>query len=201
MKGAIKIVTELKLPNLAERFNNILEVSHSGSSLYIISLNAFLISRGFFILVWIQERLLKETIGTKLLPSNNVNSDSSVKAEVDVSRILTLPGSGKTSEPVAVLQSSKLSSPSFVRKGKKEEPAKVENGEVVKKQARILDNKGLVNNVGQLKNVGEVKNEGEVKKVGEVNLRSSNPFAKSSNNQERSLLDWLKKTKKNDSAK
>lgn len=47
VKGAIKIVTELKLPNLAERFNNILEVSHSGSSLYIISLNAFLISHGF----------------------------------------------------------------------------------------------------------------------------------------------------------
>lgn len=29
VKGAIKLVTALKLPNLAERFNNILEVSFS----------------------------------------------------------------------------------------------------------------------------------------------------------------------------
>uniref|UniRef100_A0A5B7B1E7 Putative WD repeat and HMG-box DNA-binding protein 1 n=1 Tax=Davidia involucrata TaxID=16924 RepID=A0A5B7B1E7_DAVIN len=175
VKGAIKLVTALKLPNLAERFNTILE-----------------------------ERLLNETGGTTALQFTNSNcEEASIKADV-VSKTFTSTESSKTSEPIIIpLPSQKLSCPLFTKKGISEESSKAGKVKVKEKHTGKLNNIGEVNNIGVLKNAGGVKNVGEAKKVSEVNEvqlhRPSNPFAKSSNNQEKSsLFDSLKKMKKID---
>lgn len=170
VRGAIRLVTALKLPNLAERFNIILE-----------------------------ERLLKETMET---PVTNLNSDTKIKADV-FAKTCTSPEISKPVEPVIQLSSEKLSTPCFTKKQIIEEPVKAGKTKIDQKQTAKLENKGVV--VAESKNGGDLKNVGQVKKVGEVNQaqnhRPSNPFAKSSNNQEKSsLLDSLKKMK-NDNKK
>ncbi|KAI3761259.1 hypothetical protein L1987_51671 [Smallanthus sonchifolius] len=153
VRGAIKLVTAMKLPNLAERFNTILE-----------------------------ERLLKQEAKETLLKET-----TNPKTDNDTSKVFTSPKIFKAPEPVNETQSSQLSSPSFVKKQKTEEPAKVVKLSEPKSTTKS-ENKGPVK-----KNIGEV-NQAEVQ-------RSSNPFARSSNNQEKaSLLDSLKKMKKSESA-
>ncbi|PWA90383.1 transducin family protein / WD-40 repeat family protein [Artemisia annua] len=161
VRGAIKLVTTLKLPNLAERFNTILE-----------------------------ERLLKEATET-MLKETTEKKDTLPKTNGDTIKTFTSPEISKAREPVNELKSPQLTSPSFVKKKATQEPAKV--GKVLEpKETTKPDLKALVN-----KNVADLK-EGEVKQV-EVQ-RSSNPFAKSSKNQEKgSLLDSLKMLKKNES--
>ncbi|KAK9278760.1 hypothetical protein L1049_028337 [Liquidambar formosana] len=173
VKGAIKLVTALKLPNLAERFNGILE-----------------------------ERLLKEAKGNIAIPLLNSNRAASITADVAGSKTLTSTESSKISEPPISVPPPKLSSPMFTKKAKFQEGAKVKMEKLEQNRTAIAENIGKVKNVEQEKKAGEVHNVGEVKKAGEMNQvqfhRSSNPFAKSSsNNQEKSsLFDSLKK--KND---
>lgn len=46
VRGAIKIVTSLKLPNLAERFNSILEVSFQFSTLSLLHISTRVVHIG-----------------------------------------------------------------------------------------------------------------------------------------------------------
>ncbi|KAI3777496.1 hypothetical protein L1987_47296 [Smallanthus sonchifolius] len=153
VRGAIKLVTAMKLPNLAERFNTILE-----------------------------ERLLKQEAKETILKET-----TNPKTDINTSKAFTSPEIFKAPEPVNEIQSGQLSSPSFVKKQKTEEPAKAVKVSEPKSTTKS-ENKGSMK-----KNIGEV-NQVEVQ-------RSSNPFARSSNNQEKaSLLDSLKKMKKGESA-
>ncbi|CAK9147891.1 unnamed protein product [Ilex paraguariensis] len=161
VKGAIKLVTALKLPNLAERFNTILE-----------------------------ERLLSETMENTVPPHTNLNSDTNIKNDVAATKTFTSPESARPSEPVIPLPSQKFSY-SYAKKEKLEDLAKAGKAKTEQKQ------NGKLENAGEVKNVGEIK----VREVNQVQShRPLNPFAKSSNNQEKSsLLDSLKKMKKIDS--
>ncbi|KAI3759231.1 hypothetical protein L6452_06888 [Arctium lappa] len=156
VRGAIKLVTALKLPNLAERFNTILE-----------------------------ERLIKEAMESISVKETIERGDTKTHTSQE---------SSKAPEPVIELQSEQLSSPSFVKK-KTTEPVKevqLSSPSFVKK--KTIEEAGKVSKSENNKGVVVKKNVGEV----EVH-RSSNPFAKSSGNQERtSLLDSLKKMKKKD---
>ncbi|KAL9998133.1 putative transcription factor WD40-like family [Helianthus debilis subsp. tardiflorus] len=166
VRGAIKLVTAMKLPNLAERFNSILEER-------LLKQEA-------------KETILKETTELKVTDTNTSKAtESKNAADTNMSKTFTTPDVFKAPEPVNAIQSVPLSSPSFVKKKKTEEPAKVVNVAEPKSSTKS-ENNGLLK-----KNIGEVKQvEGQ---------RSTNPFAKSSNNQEKtSLLDSLKKMKKND---
>ncbi|XP_059644815.1 protein ENHANCER OF LHP1 1 [Cornus florida] len=176
VKGAIKLVTALKLPNLAERFNTILE-----------------------------QRMLNETSGITAIPLPTSNYDTAIKADAVISnKTFSSTERGSTSESVIPLPSEKSSSPPFTKRGTSEEPAKAGKVKLEQNHTAKLDKVGESKNVGGQKNAREVKNAEEPKKLGEVNLvepiRPSNPFAKSSNNQEKSsLFDSLKKSKKLDS--
>ncbi|KAF8399240.1 hypothetical protein HHK36_015105 [Tetracentron sinense] len=145
VKGAIKLVTALKLPVLAERFNGILE-----------------------------ERLLNETMGTTACPNSNI--DASLTNEVEAHKFIHVVENKIASESAIPLPSPKFSSPLFSKKEKREESAKV----VVEK----TPNRTVV-----VENIKEDANH--------VQFRPSNPFAKASNNQEKSsLFDSIKKMKK-----
>ncbi|KAK1422282.1 hypothetical protein QVD17_25282 [Tagetes erecta] len=153
VRGAIKLVTAMKLPNLAERFNTILE-----------------------------ERLLKQE-AKETTPKETTHH----KTEVDTNKPFTLPDTFKAPEPVNESPSVQLSSHSFVKKKKTEEPAKV---------AKVTEPKSTT----KPENNGLVKN--NINEVSQVQVqKKTNPFAKSSNNQEKaSLLDSLKRMQKNDNA-
>ncbi|KDP31399.1 hypothetical protein JCGZ_11775 [Jatropha curcas] len=141
VKGAIKLVTALKLPNLAERFNSILE-----------------------------ERLLnesKENLNRPLINSSNIVLHST---NVTVSKTLDLSGQSKS----IPLSAPKLSAPLI--KQEKEESSDVNqtaNGET---------NKEKVKNAGNASIFGQTKI-AELSKV-KPQQRLSDPFLKSSNNQE-----------------
>ena len=143
-----------------------------------------------FCFSFFQERLLKEATET-MLKETTEKKDTLPKTNGDTIKTFTSPEISKAREPVNELKSPQLTSPSFVKKKAIQEPAKV--GKVVEpKETTKLNLKALVN-----KNVTDLK-AGEVKQV-EIQ-RSSNPFAKSSKNQETgSLLDSLKMLKKNES--
>lgn len=149
VRGAIKLVTALKLPNLAERFNTILE-----------------------------ERLLKEATEIMVKESTTEKETVPKTTNLDTTKTFTSQETVKASESLNELKSGQLTSPSFVKKKTTEE-------ELVKvKETPKIENKGLVK-----------------KSNGELTQRSNNPFAMSSNNREKSsLLDSLKKFKKNESA-
>lgn len=144
--------------------------------------------------VSLQERLLKETTETTVIA--NTNSDASMKAaDVLDTKTLTSPEIFKKSENIInPLSSENLSFPLFNSAAK----AGKEKSEQ-KQPAKLEDATGAVNNLGgDSKNVGEVKKGGEVNRIQQTH-RPSNPFAKTTNNQERSsLLDSLKKMKKTD---
>ncbi|XP_057952371.1 protein ENHANCER OF LHP1 1 [Malania oleifera] len=170
VKGAIKLATALKLPNLAERFSSILE-----------------------------ERMLNETIGVEAIQPTISNCGTSIRSDVN-SKNSQLPEYSKTSEPLTPLFSPKLSTPMFVKKGKSQ-VAEDGKEKTEQKQTENVVNRE-VQNLGVVKSSGEANSVTDVK-VGEVchvqNHRPSNPFAKSSNNQEKSsLFDSIKKMKKID---
>ncbi|XP_065879625.1 protein ENHANCER OF LHP1 1 [Euphorbia lathyris] len=143
LKGAIKLVTVLKLPNLAERFNTIYE-----------------------------ERLLKESKETQNGCSiANSNSVVPVTANDTVSKTLTSSGKTETSEPSTSLSSQKLSAPSFIKKMNKHEKENTD-----KNQSASGKTEGNVNNMEQVKITGEM---GKLQ-----SQRPSNPFVKSSNDEE-----------------
>ncbi|EYU38153.1 hypothetical protein ABFS82_04G141100 [Erythranthe guttata] len=150
VRGAIKLVTALKLPNLAERFNNILE-----------------------------EKMLSETVGKTALP--NSSSMCNVSTKHDVS---SAPDISKTSQGVSAPPMHTFPSTSSIRKQKADE------GNGKNEQNHIVASEKTTS-------VVETK---KVTKVNQINpTRPSNPFAKSSSNQENSsLFDSLKKMKKPD---
>ncbi|WCJ35786.1 transducin family protein / WD-40 repeat family protein [Euphorbia peplus] len=149
LKGAIKLVTVLKLPNLAERFNTIYE-----------------------------ERLLKESKETQN-GCSTANPDSAVPvtANVTVSKTLTSSGKTETSEPSTSLSSPKLSAPSFIKKVNKFEKENSDKNQTA--SGKIEGNSSGVN----MNNMGQVKIAGEMAKL-QSSQRPSNPFFKSSNDQD-----------------
>lgn len=169
VKGAIKLVTALKLPNLAERFNIVLE-----------------------------ERLLNEAKGTKQTTLPNSSIDAPVMANVAVSKTLASSETSKTSETVLSSSSPKLTAPLFTKKAKSQEGAKVGIKKTEQNQTMLLDDIGKGKKVEEVKNAGEMSqiqtnrpsnlfikssNNQEVTKVGENQVQShrpSNPFLKSS---------------------
>lgn len=95
----------------------------------------------------------------------------------------------KTSEQVAPVSSPNLFTPSFLKKRRAQEGAIVGKEQPEQEQTVNVGNRRLERNLGEGKKVGEVP---QVQP-----LRPSNPFAKSSTNQEKSsLLDSIKKMKK-----
>ncbi|PSS08331.1 WD repeat and HMG-box DNA-binding protein like [Actinidia chinensis var. chinensis] len=121
VKGAIKLVTTLKLPNLAERFNSILE-----------------------------ERLLNEnTVPTAMLLTNS-HTYTTVKPDTLVNKPFTLMESRKTSEPAIPSTSQMLSSPSSIKK-ETPESAKPGKVNLEHKKSAKLENTGVVKNEGELK--------------------------------------------------
>lgn len=159
MKGAIKLVTALKLPNLAERFNSILE-----------------------------ERLVNESKGTYKSPLLNSNDRASLTADAAISKTMaTSIGKNETPEPSIAFSSPTLSSPLFIKKANKQEHEKsYQNQTVNAKTSMEPSNAEKVKSAENVIGV-EVKMTGEVLKV--QSQRPSNPFLKSSNNQETSKKD------------
>ncbi|KAF2321379.1 hypothetical protein GH714_040967 [Hevea brasiliensis] len=177
VKGAIKLVTALKLPNLAERFNSILE-----------------------------ERLLnesKETLNHSLLNSSSVVS---TRADVKDSKTFSSSGKSETLEPGIPLSSPQLSAPLFIKKVNNHESEKSDPSHAANKEtdldvgnAEKLKNAGNVNSVGQVKIAEVLKvqsqrpanpfvrsaNNQETEKKENVNQvksqRPANPFKKPQN--------------------
>ncbi|XWS60390.1 hypothetical protein CRYUN_Cryun07bG0032400 [Craigia yunnanensis] len=177
VRGAIQLATALKLPILAERFNNILE-----------------------------ERLGNKTVVSNTsLPSSK--RGLSVKADLAVSKALTATGRSEISEPIVSSSSAKLSAPLFTKKVKSSDrvefgkqktdgdnqTANLEDSREVKDADKNAGPRHA-NSVKEVKNLQtqrpskpfvKLPNNQEVKKVGEVTeLQSqspSNPFFKSSN--------------------
>lgn len=196
VKGAIKLVTALKLPNLAERFNAILE-----------------------------ERMNKETTGGKISASTELKGDNSFNAHAALTKSHVRAESSKRleSQDSPSLNSLALS---HTKKRPLEEPIKDVNVESENAKARKLEMAREFKNAFDMKNVKKVKDEkdkvdevknarkaDELKNANEVEdaqdkngeaykvtaQRPSNPFAKSSNNKPNtSLFDSLKKTVKAD---
>ncbi|KAK7845380.1 wd repeat and hmg-box dna-binding protein 1 [Quercus suber] len=175
VKGAIKLVTALKLPNLAERFNSVLE-----------------------------ERLINEATGMKQTTRPSSSGDAPVVANVSVSKSLVSSETSKTSETVISSSSPKLTAPLFTKKAKSQEGAKGGIKKTEQNQTTLLDDIDKEQKVDEVKNAGEARkigemsqiqtdrpsnqfikssNKQEVKKVGENQVQShrpSNPFLKSS---------------------
>ncbi|CAK7323182.1 unnamed protein product [Dovyalis caffra] len=126
MKGAIKLVTALKLPNLAERFNSILE-----------------------------ERLLNESKETHKTPVMNSNGSASLTADAAVSStILTSTGKNETPEPSIAFSSPTLSAPLFIKKANKQEREKGDQNQTANaKTSMETSNAEKVKNAGNVKSV------------------------------------------------
>ncbi|KAJ8752330.1 hypothetical protein K2173_003966 [Erythroxylum novogranatense] len=168
LKGAIKLVTALKLPNLAERFNNILE-----------------------------ERLLSESKGTTSLlnsdAGNSLIADVGVNKSLTDSRSetlelgiqlkpLPLTGSSGMSEPGITLPFPKLSAPLFTKKLKNSEKEKTDQDQIVKLESGTkLVHSEKVDNGGNV-NSTEGKIVGQLLKL--HSQHPPNPFSKTSNNEE-----------------
>ncbi|KAL0463724.1 UNVERIFIED_CONTAM: hypothetical protein Slati_0260000 [Sesamum latifolium] len=87
VRGAIKLVTALKLPNLAERFSSILE-----------------------------EKLLSETSGNMVLPDRKSNCNGSIQHDVAPVKLFTAPEISQKSEGIVPSPKHTLPSTSFARK-------------------------------------------------------------------------------------
>ncbi|KAL0430000.1 UNVERIFIED_CONTAM: hypothetical protein Sradi_0626000 [Sesamum radiatum] len=170
VRGAIKLVTALKLPNLAERFSSILE-----------------------------EKLLSETSGNMLLPDRKSNCNGSIQHDVAAVKLFTVPEISQKSEGIVPSPTHTLPSTSFASKRNGEEPCKDRHGNSIQGQIMTLGKATDLKTAVKLK-ADEVQSLGETKavKVDQLHFsRPSNPFAKSANNQESSsLFDSLKKMKK-----
>lgn len=120
-----------------------------------------------------------------------------------MSKTLTSSHGSKPSQPVIPLPSPHLSSPFFIKKAKLQEGAKVGNEKVEQSRTTTLENTGKVKNLAEINSTETAKNQGETSvgemKNGSGNHRPTNPFAKSSSNEEKSsLFDAIKKMKKTD---
>ncbi|KAL5749016.1 hypothetical protein ACOSQ2_026313 [Xanthoceras sorbifolium] len=169
VQGAIKLVTKLKLPNLAERFNSILE-----------------------------ERLLSETKDVFNTSFLNSNGDVFTRGDVAVSKASTSNERSEISEPAIPLPSVKLSAPLFKKKAKSCDGIKPGKEITHDNQAAHLEIIREVKNIEESVNAEVVKtniqskypsnslnNEQQVNKTAEMNQgqppqRPSNPFFKSS---------------------
>ncbi|KAL6552609.1 hypothetical protein OROHE_007973 [Orobanche hederae] len=169
VRGAIKLVTALKLPNLADRFTNILE-----------------------------EKLLDEAAGNMLLADSKRNCNGSIKHNAASTKLVTAPEISKTSEGIVASPIHVLPSTSSISEQNTDGPSKYRNGKSVQNQTMPsvetvdLRMTGTLN-ASEMHNLGEPK---KFKKVEQLNFgRPSNPFAKSSNKESCSLFDSLKKKK------
>ncbi|XP_010257868.1 PREDICTED: WD repeat and HMG-box DNA-binding protein 1 [Nelumbo nucifera] len=176
VKGAIKLVSALKLPILAERFNSILE-----------------------------ERLLKETMGAPAIS----NSTSGAAFKNIEAHALPMTTRNRASEPVNPLPQSKLSSPPITKQEKLQEGIKI--GQKIESNKTSLPPPKLpspASNQEKSEEKSRVREKPEPSKTVAVGNktegidqlpfnRPTNPFAKTSSNQEKgSLLDSIKKMKK-----
>ncbi|XP_038687193.1 WD repeat and HMG-box DNA-binding protein 1-like isoform X2 [Tripterygium wilfordii] len=164
LEGAIKLATRLKLPKLAEEFNNILE-----------------------------ERLLNKSKGPLPTPLPNPNGNVNTAADVAVSKTTSSERS-KKAEPPTPSVSPKLSAPLFVRKGIKPVKEngcqnRSADGEGSKDVNEIEKVAGDMSGVEEVKKVSNPflkssSSEEKAKKSVEINQvkaqRPSNPFLKSS---------------------
>ncbi|KAF3437994.1 hypothetical protein FNV43_RR20750 [Rhamnella rubrinervis] len=156
VRGAIKLVTVLKLPNLAERFNSILE-----------------------------ERMQNESKGTMQTNFPNSNGNASFKNDIALSKTSTSTERSVPSVTDLTLSSPKLSAPLFTKKAKTqvttEKPELNHTAMVndVGKVKRIEE----VKNAGKLNNEGEAKKAGEMQQL--QSHPPNNPFSKPLNNQEK----------------
>ncbi|KAL2234885.1 WD repeat and HMG-box DNA-binding protein 1 [Sesamum indicum] len=170
VRGAIKLVTALKLPSLAERFSSILE-----------------------------EKLLSETSGNTVLPDRKSNCNGSIQHDVASVKLFTAPEISQKSEGVVPSPTHTLPSTSLSSKQNGEEPCKDRHGNNIQCQTTTLGKATDLKTAVKLK-ADEVHSLGETKamKVDQLHFsRPSNPFAKSASNQESSsLFDSLKKMKK-----
>ncbi|KAL0396910.1 UNVERIFIED_CONTAM: hypothetical protein Scaly_0139400 [Sesamum calycinum] len=170
VRGAIKLVTALKLPNLAERFSSILE-----------------------------EKLLSETSGNAVLPDRKFNCNGSIQHDAASVKLFTAPEISQKSEGIVPSPTHTLPSTSFASKRNGEEPCKDRHGNSIQGQTTTLGKATDLKTAVKLK-ADDVQSLGETKtvKVDQLHFsRPSNPFAKSASNQESSsLFDSLKKMKK-----
>ncbi|XP_015883273.3 protein ENHANCER OF LHP1 1 [Ziziphus jujuba] len=159
VKGAIKLVTVLKLPNLAERFNSILE-----------------------------ERMLIESKGTMQTILPNSKGNASIKNDIATSMTSTSTERSKPSEIDFSLSSSKLSAPLFTKKAKLE-GNKVDAEKTERNHTSMINDIGKVKKIEDMKAAGKSNNAVEVKNVGEIlqaqSHRPNNPFSNSLNNQDK----------------
>ncbi|CAN4088315.1 unnamed protein product [Withania somnifera] len=182
VKGAIKLVTALKLPNLAERFNAILE-----------------------------ERMNNETTGVTILASAELKGDTSFNAHAALTKSHVTVESSKRLESrdspslnllAPLMKKRSLEEPN------KDVNVEAENGiarklEMARKFRSAKKVKDEKDKADEVKNEEKLENANEVEdavqaKNGEANKvmaqLSSNPFARSSNNkQDTSLFASLKK--------
>ncbi|KAK4383334.1 hypothetical protein Sango_2786500 [Sesamum angolense] len=170
VRGAIKLVTALKLPNLAERFSSILE-----------------------------EKLLSETSGNAVLPDRKFNCNGSIQHDAASVKLFTAPEISQKSEGIVPSPTHTLPSTSSASKRNGEEPCKDRHGNSIQGQTTTLGKATDLKTAVKLK-ADDVQSLGETKtvKVDQLHFsRPSNPFAKSASNQESSsLFDSLKKMKK-----
>ncbi|XP_062116825.1 protein ENHANCER OF LHP1 1 [Humulus lupulus] len=160
VRGAIKLVTVLKLPNLAERFNSILE-----------------------------ERLLNESKGTmhSIFPSSTRHASAK---DVAFPKISSSSERSNPLEPDCQSSPPKLSAPLFTKKAKLQGAKVEEGKAEANQTAKLDDiGKGKkIEEVKTVAKVNPIIT-GELKKVGELeqiqHTRPFNPFAQSSINQEK----------------
>lgn len=146
-------------------------------------------------IIFSQERLLNETSKAATLPLTKSNHDAPMKPVIVMRETSTPIQSSNPSRPAIPLPSPQLSSPFFMKKGKPQERAEVGSEKVEPGRSMTMESTGKVKNQEESCTGGEMKN-------GAGNHRPTNPFAKSSSNQEKSsLLDAIKKMKKADESK
>ncbi|KAJ6375727.1 hypothetical protein OIU77_000651 [Salix suchowensis] len=161
MKGAIKLVTALKLPNLAERFNTILE-----------------------------ERLVNESKGTHKSPLLSFNGHASLTADDAAISKMMVTSNGKNEKPESSIgfSSPTLSAPLFIKKENKQEHEKSDQNQTTNAKTSMEPSYAeKVKSAENVLRVGDVKMTGQVLKV--QSQRLSYPSLKSSNNQETTKKD------------
>ncbi|MQM19924.1 hypothetical protein Taro_052937, partial [Colocasia esculenta] len=199
IKGAIKLVTALKLPILADRFNGILEERLVSENLGTASSYSLIPKTA----------VLKFELPTTLSATESHNRESSSR----------MPESRKILVPTVAATTNGISPSHFSRQEETEDKTKM--GENMKsiastneitpapskgisppkfsKQGNIADKAKTGENTRPITSTSET----ELKEVEQAQpIRPANPFAKSSTNQDKStLLDSIKKMKKADNGK
>ncbi|KAK9669066.1 hypothetical protein RND81_13G106900 [Saponaria officinalis] len=192
VRGAIKLVTTLKLPNLAERFNSILE-----------------------------ERLLNESAKSGTLPSTNSNPHKFPKTDAINKTLFSANGqmgkspstndvmsksritsqSNEPAEPITPIPTHKFTAPIFPKKAKITEGSTVRK-EITEPKTGTADDvqkpsdakKDAIGSAAKVQFSGAANPFAKSKITSDV--RPKNPFAKSPDTKETtSLLDSIKKMK------